>query len=67
MADEKELQRSHQDIDKLFNSLKNLEVEGMDEILIELKNSELWNLLLELCSEISLIIDSFSATEVNVL
>lgn len=38
MADEKELQRSHQDIDKLFNSLKNLEVEGMDEILIELKN-----------------------------
>lgn len=38
MADEKELQRSHQDIDKLFNSLENLEVEGMDEILNEIKN-----------------------------
>jgi hypothetical protein len=40
MADEKELQRSHKDIDKLFNSLENLEVEGMDEILNEIKKLE---------------------------
>ncbi|HEX3012960.1 MAG TPA: hypothetical protein VHO92_01630 [Methanobacterium sp.] len=38
MADEKEEERSHKDIEKLFNYLESLEVDGLDEILIEIKD-----------------------------
>lgn len=52
MADEKERKRSHNDIEKLVNYLKNLEVEGLDETLIEIKDineSGLYERLIKSC------------------